>query len=110
MNDLKTAERNSLGQRNLNNLMVWHTSAKHLTCAEVPVLAILKEFRGRLEVPKGTTLIGRLLFRHPCTNEICFWFPVFRCERESAVCLNTESACLSCALCIVSYELGTGSQ
>ena len=45
MNDLKTAERNSLGQENLRNLMKWHTSGKDLKCEEVPVMQILKEFR-----------------------------------------------------------------
>ena len=45
MNDLKTAERNTLGQVNLNNLMFWHIAAKHLKAEEVPVLEILAEFR-----------------------------------------------------------------
>ena len=45
MNDLKTAERNTLGQENLRNLMIWHMEGKSLPCAQVPVLAILKEFR-----------------------------------------------------------------
>ena len=45
MNDLKTAERNSLGQTNLKNLMLWHTMAKQLKCEEVPVMAILQVFR-----------------------------------------------------------------
>ena len=45
MNDLKTAERSSLGQENLRNLMKWHTSGKDLKCEEVPVMQILKEFR-----------------------------------------------------------------
>ena len=30
MNDLKTSERNSLGQANLMNMMIWHTVAKAL--------------------------------------------------------------------------------
>ena len=45
MNDLKTAERNSLSQTNLKNLMLWHTMGKELKCEEVPVMAILKVFR-----------------------------------------------------------------
>ena len=44
MNDLKTSERNSLGQENLKNTMLWHTVAKTLSCQQVPVQAILKEF------------------------------------------------------------------
>ena len=50
MNDIKTAERSSLGQATLKHLMIWHTCAKGLACEEVPVLAILKEFRTRAGV------------------------------------------------------------
>ena len=45
MNDLKTAERNSLKQATLKHLMLWHSLAKDLSCEQVPVMAILKEFR-----------------------------------------------------------------
>ena len=53
MNDLKTAERSLLKQETLKNLMLWHSLATkvvdgkrtHLDCKEVPVMAILKEFR-----------------------------------------------------------------
>ena len=45
MNDLKTAERNSLKQATLKHLMVWHSLAKDLSCEQLPVMAILKEFR-----------------------------------------------------------------
>merc|ERR1712185_634718 len=45
MNDLKTAERNSLKQANLKHLMLWHSLAKDLSCEQLPVMAILKEFR-----------------------------------------------------------------
>ena len=45
MNDLKTSERNALGQANLRNLMVWHTAAKDLACADLPVMSSLKKFR-----------------------------------------------------------------
>ena len=45
MNDLKTSERNSLGQENLRSLMLWHCEGKDLPCSKVPVLEILKEFR-----------------------------------------------------------------
>ena len=44
MNDLKTAERSSLGA-SLKNLMVWHSMGKHLSCEQVPVVPILREFR-----------------------------------------------------------------
>ena len=33
MNDLKTAERNSLKQATLKHLMLWHSLAKDLSCA-----------------------------------------------------------------------------
>ena len=52
MNDLKTSERNSLGQDNLKHTMLWHTVAKALSCQQVPVQAILKEFL-ELGGPKG---------------------------------------------------------
>ena len=45
MNDLKTAERSSLGNVNLSNLMVWHALGKDLKCEQLPVMSILKEFR-----------------------------------------------------------------
>ena len=43
MNDLKTAERNSLGNI-LENLMKWHFMAKEMPCEQVPVMEILHEF------------------------------------------------------------------
>ena len=52
MNDLKTAERNRVGQKNLKNLMIWHSIAKKLSFVELPVVAILEEFR-RLGGPRG---------------------------------------------------------
>ena len=56
MNDIKTAERSSIGQRNLKNLMLWFVSArnieadgslggKKMACRDVPVMEIVKEFR-----------------------------------------------------------------
>lgn len=42
MNDLKTAELPC--QENLLNLMKWHTAGKGLSCQELPVIQILKEF------------------------------------------------------------------
>ena len=44
VNDLKTSERNKLGQLNLKHTMIWHIVAKQLSCEQVPVRAILKEF------------------------------------------------------------------
>ena len=37
MNDLKTSERNMLGQASLKDMMIWHTVTKRLECKEVPV-------------------------------------------------------------------------
>ena len=54
MNNIKTAERASMGQQNLRNLMLWHEMAKELKPQEVPVMAILKEFR-EMAGPKGRT-------------------------------------------------------
>ena len=45
MNDLKTAERSTLKQATLKNLMLWHSLGKGLSCQQLPVMAILKEFR-----------------------------------------------------------------
>ena len=45
MNDLKTSERTSMGQTTLKHLMVWYSLAKERKFEEVPVIAILKEFR-----------------------------------------------------------------
>lgn len=45
MNDLKTSERTSMGQTTLKHLMVWYSLAKERKFEEVPVMAILKEFR-----------------------------------------------------------------
>ena len=42
MNDLKTSERNSLGQANLKHLMTWHVGGKDLKSEQVPVMDILK--------------------------------------------------------------------
>ena len=43
-----------MGQQNLRNLMLWHEMAKELKPQEVPVMAILKEFR-EMAGPKGRT-------------------------------------------------------
>jgi hypothetical protein len=70
MNDLKTAERNSMGQQNLKNLMLWHimgykTDAEgkkvKMPCCDVPVMAILKEFRSMAFENGGT--LGRKAHR-----------------------------------------------
>ena len=34
-----------MGQLNLKNLMLWHRMAKDLKAQDIPVMAILKEFR-----------------------------------------------------------------
>ena len=52
MNNIKTSERSGLGQQNLKNLMLWHELAKQLTPQQVPVMAILKEFR-EMALPAG---------------------------------------------------------
>ena len=52
MNDLKTAERNRLGQANLTHLMIWHLCSKDRSCAELDVRPILDEFM-RLAGTKG---------------------------------------------------------
>ena len=52
MNDLKTAERNRLGQANLTHLMIWHLCSKDRSCAELDVRPILDEFV-RLAGPQG---------------------------------------------------------
>ena len=60
--DLKTSERTNMGQRNLKNLMLWHimgytTNAdgkkEKMACCEVPVMAILKEFRAMADGVRG---------------------------------------------------------
>ena len=70
MNDLKTAERNLMGQQNLKNLMLWHimgykTDAEgkkvKMPCCDVPVMAILKEFRSMAFENGGT--LGRKAHR-----------------------------------------------
>ena len=45
MNDLKTADRSRMKQATLRHLMLWHSLAKQLSCEQLPVMAILKEFR-----------------------------------------------------------------
>eukprot|EP00966_Prymnesium_polylepis_P083793 1940396-Prymnesium_polylepis.1 len=44
MNDIKTPERASLGQKNLVNLMIWHYYGKGMKPWDVPVQEILAEF------------------------------------------------------------------
>ena len=59
MNDIKTSERSSMGQQILKNLMLWHIhghqinedgTRKQMPCRDVPVMAILKEFRAMADV------------------------------------------------------------
>ena len=54
MNNIKTADRARMGQQNLKNLMLWHEMGKELTPQELPVMAILKEFRA-MAGPGGRT-------------------------------------------------------
>ena len=56
MNNIKTADRSAMGQQNLRNLMLWHEMAKQLEPEEVPVMAILKEFRSRDGRPSWTQI------------------------------------------------------
>jgi hypothetical protein len=74
MNDIKTAERSRMGTNTLKNLMLWHRmarlleadgslSSKHLSCYDVPVMAIVKEFREMAGV-KGRT--QHRAFPMPC--------------------------------------------
>ena len=63
MNDLKTTERNLMGQQNLKNLMLFHImgytteedgkKVKMKSC-DVPVMASLKEFRAMAFENGGT--------------------------------------------------------
>ena len=46
MNDIKTAERSTLGQLNLAALMIWHYYGKSVKPWDLPVQEILKEFHG----------------------------------------------------------------
>ena len=45
MNNVKSSERASMGPRTLKHLMLWHRLAKDIKLPNVPVMAILKEFR-----------------------------------------------------------------
>ena len=45
MSDIKTADRSRMKQATLKHLMLWHSLAKDLSCEQLPVMAILKEFR-----------------------------------------------------------------
>ena len=54
MNNIKTAERATMGQKNLKHLMLWHEMAKEITLQELPVMAILNEFR-EMAGPRGRT-------------------------------------------------------
>jgi len=70
MNDIKTSERSSLGQRNLANLMFWHYHGRNMKAWEVPVQEILKEFH---ELVKGSKR-GRQA--HPAAAPIKYAFPL----------------------------------
>ena len=58
MNDIKTSERERLSQEVLCNIMHWHIGSRDLQgkampCKDVPVMAILKEWRSMATGPKG---------------------------------------------------------
>ena len=53
MNDIKTSERERLGQTVLRNLMHWHIEGKEMALKDVPVMSILKEWRAMATGPKG---------------------------------------------------------
>ena len=85
MNDLKTAERSLMGQQNLKNLMLWHimgykTDAEgkkvKMPCCDVPVMAILKEFRSMAFENGGT--LGRKAHRGDGTFPILFGYISYR--------------------------------
>ena len=58
MNDLKTAQRSSMKQDALKNLMLWHTYGKDLSCKDVPVMAILKKFKERAGIRGRNKHVG----------------------------------------------------
>ena len=97
MNDLKTAERNSMGQQNLKNLMLWHimgykTDAEgkkvKMPCCDVPVMAILKEFRSMAFENGGT--LGRKAHRAAAV-------PKYEYEKHRAPVKAATSAASSAA-------------
>ena len=79
MNDIKRAERARMGQRNLRNLMIWHHHGKARACKDVPVMAILKEFRAMAR------LRGRQAHRAQPT-------PTYEYEREASHRMASTSA------------------
>jgi len=97
MNDLKTAERSSMGQQNLKNLMLWHimgykTDAEgkkvKMPCCDVPVMAILKEFRSMAFENGGT--LGRKAHRAAAV-------PKYEYEKHRAPVKAATSAASSAA-------------
>ena len=53
MNDIKTADRESLDQSVLRNLMTWHIEGDEMPCKDVPVMTILKEWRSMATGVRG---------------------------------------------------------
>ncbi|KOO33057.1 zinc finger protein 862 [Chrysochromulina tobinii] len=97
MNDLKTAERSSMGQQNLKNLMLWHimgykTDAEgkkvKMPCCDVPVMAILKEFRSMAFENGG--MLGRKAHRAAAV-------PKYEYEKHRAPVKAATSAASSAA-------------
>ena len=76
MNNIKTVDRARMGQRNLKNLMLWHEMGKELEPEQVPVMAILKEFR-TLAGPAGRKA-------HRAANPITYEYEKHRIKPESS--------------------------
>ena len=45
MNNIKSSERSRMGQRNLRNLMAWHSHGKDVTHQQLPWITIMNEFK-----------------------------------------------------------------
>ena len=76
MNNIKTVDRSTMGQRNLRNLMLWHQMGKQLEPEEVPVMAILKEFR-EMAGPAGRK-------SHRPSNPVTYGYEKHRIKPEAS--------------------------
>ena len=81
MNNIKTADRATMGQKNLTNLMLWHEMGKQLSAQDLPVMRILKEFR-EMAGPRGRTA-------HRPTGPPKYEYEKHRIKPEG----RTEAAC-----------------
>ena len=97
MNDLKTAERSLMGQQNLKNLMLWHIMGYKMDaegkkvkmpCCDVPVMAILKEFRSMAFENGGS--LGRKAHRAAAV-------PKYEYEKHRAPVLKAATSAASAA-------------